>query len=189
VIDLTNGFTDPQSALGSDLAAVIKETVRLLNEARALGIYTSIAYHNPEMEGGHWVRKIPSLAMLRFGAKAIEVDDRLGRRPSEPVLYRCFTSAFAGTHLQPMLQFLGIDALLVCGTSTSGCIRATAADAVQLGYRCIVPESAVGDRAEGPHQANLFDIDAKYGDVMPTDAVLSDLSACGARVGASFRRS
>ncbi len=169
VIDLTLGFTDPASPLGADLSAVVAETRRLLDVARARAvpvIFTSIAYHDPAVEGGHWARKIPALSMLRFGTPAIEVDPRLGRRATERVVFKRFTSAFAGTDLAAMLQFLAIDTLVVCGTSTSGCIRASVVDGVTLGFRCIVPAEAVGDRAEAPHRANLFDIDAKYADVV-----------------------
>jgi maleamate amidohydrolase len=178
VIDLTNGFTDPASPVGADLSEVIGETKRLLAAARGYEvpvIFTSIAYHDPDLEGGYWVSKIPALRVLRHGTPAVEVDARLERRPHEAVIYKCFTSPFFGTHLQSMLQRLRVDTLLLCGTSTSGCVRAAAADAVQLGFRCIVPESAVGDRAEAPHRANLFDIDAKYGDMMSLDAVLAEL--------------
>jgi nicotinamidase-related amidase len=175
VIDLTNGFTDPASPLGADLTAVIAETNRLLEVARAYKIpviFTSIAYDDPALEGGHWVRKIPALGMLRFGTPAVEVDPRLARRSTERLLFKRFTSAFAGTDLAAMLQFLGIDTLVICGTSTSGCIRASVVDGVTFGFRCIVPAGAVGDRAEAPHRANLFDIDSKYADVVPVaDAV------------------
>lgn len=178
VVDLTNGFTDPRYPVGAEAGLALAETRRLLDLARDRGvpaIFTSIAYDDPDLEGGHWVRKIPALRVLRMGTEAVEVDPRLGRRPSEPVVFKRFTSAFFGTHLQPMLQALGVDTLVVCGASTSGCIRASVVDGVQLGFRCIVPESAVTDRADAPHHANLFDIDAKYADVVPTDAVLAEL--------------
>jgi nicotinamidase-related amidase len=183
VVDITNGFSDPASPVGADLTAVIGETNRLLEAARNFGvpvIFTSIAYDDPAVEGGYWVKKIPALRVLRKGTPAVEVDPRLNRRPSEPVIFKCYTSAFFGTHLQALLQHLGVDTLIVCGTSTSGCIRATACDAVQLGFRCIVPETAVGDRAEAPHRANLFDIDSKYADVLPLQDVLAELERIGA---------
>jgi len=178
VVDVTNGFTDPESPVGADLTEVIAETNRVLDVARKSGvpvIFTSIAYEDPDVEGGHWVRKIPALRVLRKGTTAVDVDARLNRKPSEPVIYKCYTSSFFGTHLQALLQHLSVDTVIVCGTSTSGCIRATACDAVQLGFRCIVPETAVGDRAEAPHRANLFDIDSKYADVMSLPEVLSEL--------------
>jgi len=186
VVDVTNGFTDSDSPVGADLTEVIAETNRVLAVARSSGvpvIFTSIAYEDPDVEGGHWVRKIPALRVLRKGTPAVEVDVRLNRKPSEPVIYKCYTSSFFGTHLQALLQHLGVDTVVLCGTSTSGCIRATACDAVQLGFRCIVPESAVGDRAEAPHRANLFDIDSKYADVVSMPEVLKELQriAVGSR--------
>jgi len=182
VVDVTNGFTDPESPVGADLSAVIDEINRVLEVARTSRvpvIFTSIAYEDPEVEGGFWVKKIPALRVLRKGTAAVAVDARLDRRSSEPIIYKCYTSSFFGTHLQTLLQHLGVDTLVVCGTSTSGCIRATACDAVQLAFRCIVPETAVGDRAEAPHRANLFDIDAKYADVMPMEEVLRELQRSG----------
>lgn len=186
VVDLTNGFTDPASPLGADLSEVLSETNRLLAAARRYGvpvIFTSIAYDDPDLEGGHWVRKIPALRVLRVGTAAIDVDTRLERRATEPLIYKKFTSAFFGTHLQSMLQCQGIDTLVICGASTSGCIRATVADGIQYGFRCIVPQSAVGDRAEEPHRANLFDIDSKYGDVMALNDVLTALDQWAPRDG------
>jgi nicotinamidase-related amidase len=179
VIDLTNGFTDPDSPVGGDLTDVIKETRRVLDLARSTSLpvmFTSIAYDDPDLEGGYWVKKIPALRVLKMGTDAVQIDPRLGRRVSEPVLFKRFTSAFFGTNLQSLLQSLRIDTLVVCGTSTSGCIRSTACDAVQMGFRCIVPETAVGDRAEAPHLANLFDINAKYADVAPIAEVLEELA-------------
>jgi maleamate amidohydrolase len=183
VVDMTNGFTDPTSPVGADLANVIDETNRVLAVARKLAvpvIFTSIAYEDPDVEGGHWVRKIPALRVLRKGTPTVDVDVRLNQKPGEPVIYKCYTSAFFGTHLQALLQHLRVDTLVVCGTSTSGCIRATACDAVQLGFRCIVPETAVGDRAHAPHRANLFDIDSKYADVMPIQDVLEGIQRVAA---------
>jgi nicotinamidase-related amidase len=182
VVDVTNGFTDPRSPVGADLTDVIGEINRVLEvarNARVPVIFTSIAYDDPDIEGGFWVKKIPALRVLRKGTPAVDVDARLDRRPNEPIIYKCYTSSFFGTHLQALLQHLGVDTLIVCGTSTSGCIRATACDGVQLGFRCIVPETAVGDRADAPHRANLFDMDSKYADVMPVAEVLRELQRGG----------
>ena len=179
VIDLTNGFTDPDSPVGGDLDSVISETNRVLKVGRAASLpvmFTSIAYDDPDLEGGYWVKKIPALRVLKMDEGTVQVDSRLGRRQSEPLLFKRFTSAFFGTNLQSLLQSMRIDTLVICGTSTSGCIRSTACDAVQMGFRCIVPETAVGDRAEAPHIANLFDINAKYADVVPIKEVLEELA-------------
>jgi maleamate amidohydrolase len=189
VVVLTSGFTDPTTPLGADLSDVIAATNRILEIARPAAmpvIFTSIAYGDPVVEGGHWVRKIPALELLREGSPLVGVDPRLGRRSNEPVIVKRFASAFAGTSLHAMLQMLRVDTLVLCGTSTSGCIRASAVDAVQLGFRCIVPEEAVGDRARLPHEANLFDIDSKYGDVVSLAAAIDTMARLGsadARVG------
>lgn len=182
VVDLTAGFTDPATPLGADLSDVIAATNRVLEVARPAAvpvIFTSIAYADPAVEGGHWVRKIPTLGILREGTPLVEVDSRLARRSNEPVIIKRFASAFAGTSLHTMLQMLRVDTLVLCGTSTSGCIRASAIDAVQLGFRCIVPEEAVGDRASLPHEANLFDIDSKYGDVVSLAAAINSIRRLG----------
>lgn len=184
VIDLTAGFTNPDLPLGSDLTGVIAETRRLLATARAGAMpvfFTSIAYHDPDAEGGYWVAKIPALRTLRMGTDLVEVDPRLARRDDEPLIYKRFASMFAGTPLAAMLQFRGVDTLIACGTTTSGCIRASVVDGVQLGFRCIVPEQAVGDRAQAPHQASLFDIDHKYADVLPMHEVLDAMVRIAAR--------
>ena len=93
----------------------------------------------------------------------------------ERVILKKYASAFFGTDLGTELTTNGVDTLVLAGVTTSGCVRATAVDSLQHGYRTIVPADAVGDRAEGPHRANLFDIDAKYGDVVETDAVVDHL--------------
>jgi len=178
VVDFSNGFTDPSYPTGADVSSAIAETRRLLEVARQCRLpvlFTAIAYDDPDRDGGHWVRKIPALRALRTGTPAAEVDLRLGRRLSEPLIVKRFASAFFGTDLCSRLQFLRVDTLVVCGASTSGCIRATVIDAIQYGFYCIVPETAVADRAEAPHHANLFDIDAKYADVLPTEQVIAEL--------------
>jgi maleamate amidohydrolase len=179
VVDFTNGFTDPSYPVGADVSAALAETLRVLDAARAGRLpvfFTSIAYDDPERDGGHWMRKVPALKVLRSGTEAVEVDPRLQRRPSEPLIFKRFTSSFFGTDLASRLQFLRVDTLIVCGASTSGCIRATVVDGVQLGFRCIVPETAVADRADAPHRANLFDISAKYADVLPLNEVLAEIA-------------
>lgn len=179
VIDLVNGFTDPAMPLGSDLSAVIAQTNRLLEKARSAGapvIFTTIAYEANQKEGGLWLRKAPAQGDFIYGSPLIEVDERLARRPEEPVVVKKYASCFFGTTLSSLLAVDGVDTLVITGATTSGCVRATAVDALQSGYRPIVPRQCVGDRAEGPHQAALFDIDAKYGDVVDLEEVLAYLS-------------
>ncbi len=177
VVDLLEGFTDPSSPLGSDLDAVVESTRALLDVAREAGVpvlFTTVVYDDAnERAAAVLLRKVPALRVLRPGSRWIEVDARLGRRDDEPVLAKAFASAFFGTPLASILT--GCDTLVVCGASTSGCVRATVVDAVQHGLAPIVPRECVGDRWLAAHDANLFDIEAKYGDVVPLSEALAGL--------------
>ncbi len=112
---------------------------------------------------------------LRSPARTREIDPRIAPLPDEPVLNKLFASAFHGTTLATFLAANCCDSLIVTGASTSGCIRATVVDALQHGHRPIVPRDAVGDRNPAAHEANLYDIDAKYGDVVSVDEVVAHL--------------
>lgn len=176
VVDLVNAFTDPAMELGSDMSDVLTETAKLLEAFRQQELpryFTTVAFEESYGDAGHFVEKIPALRELRLGSEAAQVDDRVAPLASERVLLKKYASAFFGTDLSTELTTAGVDTLVIAGVTTSGCIRATAVDSLQHGYRTVVPADAVGDRAEGPHRANLFDIDAKYGDVVPTEAVLN----------------
>ncbi|WP_136601589.1 isochorismatase family protein [Salinigranum halophilum] len=179
VIDLINAFTDPETDLGSDVDDVVDRTARLLDAFRDRDLpryFTTVAYEDSYGDAGQFIEKVPALRELRLGTDAVEVDDRLAPEGDERVVLKKYASAFFGTDLQTELTTDRVDTLVLAGVTTSGCIRATAVDSLQHGYRTIVPADAVGDRAEGPHHANLFDIDAKYGDVVTTDAVLDHLT-------------
>jgi nicotinamidase-related amidase len=176
VVDLVNGFTDPASPLWCDADAAVAATARLLEAARAAGApvaFTTVEYDEAGARvAAAFIAKVPALRTLAPGTPWPRVDDRIAPLPAEPVLAKLFASAFFGTPLAAMLAAHGTDTVVVCGASTSGCVRATVVDALQHGYRVVVPREAVADRATGPHDAALFDIDAKYGDVVPTaDAV------------------
>lgn len=178
LIDLINAFTDPNSNLGSDVDDVLAQTKRLLESFREHDLpryFTTIAFEESYGDAGHFIKKVPALKELRLGTDRVKVDSRIAPEDGERVILKKYASAFFGTDLQTELTTHNVDTLVLTGLTTSGCVRATAVDSLQHGYRTIVPEDAVGDRAEGPHRANLFDIDAKYGDVVPTDAVLAYL--------------
>lgn len=175
IVDFINGFTDPTTPLGGDFSAQISATRALLEEFRRGGLpvlYTTIAYEPDLRDAGMWIKKIPSLEILRKGTRMVEVDDRIRPRYGENVVEKKGASAFFGTDLDAYLRGLGVDTVVITGCTTSGCIRSSAIDALQYNYFTIVVEDAVGDRADGPHAANLFDIDAKYGDVVPGREVL-----------------
>ncbi len=177
VVDLTNGFTDPSEPTGADLSAVVAATGELVEAGRAAGVpvvFTTIAYTAAEADGDAvtWLTKAPGMRALREGTAAVAIDDRLPVEPGDHLITKKGASAFFGTGLAALLAGLRVDTVLVCGATTSGCVRATAVDAVQSGFSVLVPRQCVGDRAQAPHEANLFDIQAKYGDVIElADAV------------------
>jgi nicotinamidase-related amidase len=179
VIDVNLGFTDPGSPLVCPLDDVIVAIQRLLEEARGAGflvVYTTVVYdETAKRAAAAFVDKVPALLTLEPGSRWVEIDPRIAPRPDEPVLTKVFASAFFGTTLQSILASAGCDSVIVTGASTSGCVRATAVDALQHGYRVAVPREAVGDRNPAAHEANLYDIDAKYGDVVSLDEVLAHL--------------
>jgi maleamate amidohydrolase len=180
VVDLQNGFTDPACPVGGDLDAVVEATRTMLDVARGQGLpiaFTAIAFQQGTLDAEPWLRKMPGLRELVEGTKWCEIDPRLDPRPDELVVRKRAASGFFGTHLATFLAASDVDTLVVTGCVTSGCVRATVIDAVSHGYRTIVPEECVGDRAQGPHEWNLFDIDAKYADVEPLERVLGQLSA------------
>jgi maleamate amidohydrolase len=179
VVDMSVGFTDPTSPLHCDLEPVVAAIRRLLEamrDARLPVVYTTVAYDDEAKEtAAVFIDKVPALLTLEAGSRWVEIDPRLAPRDDEPVLTKLFASAFHRTTLAAMLAVQQVDGLIVTGASTSGCVRATAVDALQHGYRVVVPRQAVGDRNPSAHEANLYDIDAKYGDVLPLDEVLVQL--------------
>lgn len=169
VIDMIRGFTDSRSPLAGDLDEQLEATQELLARARAATvpvIFSTVAYDADLQEAGKWIQKIPSNSWLVEGSEWVELDDRLERQSNEMLLVKKYASCFFGTDLAARLVSRGIDTLLIVGCTTSGCVRATAVDSCSYGFHTIVVEEGVGDRAELPHLASLFDIDNKYGDVV-----------------------
>jgi len=184
VIDVNRGFTDPVSPLVCDLDGVVEAVRRLLDEARRSGlpvVFTTVSYsEGDKLAAAAFIEKIPALETLAAGSPWVEVDPRIAPRDDELVLNKLFASAFFGTALSSFLATNRCDTLIVTGASTSGCVRATVVDAIQHGYRPVVPREAVGDRNPEAHAANLYDIDTKYADVVSVDAVLVHLEEIGA---------
>ncbi|MFE5485379.1 isochorismatase family protein [Streptomyces sp. NPDC056527] len=183
VVDLTRGFTEDSYPSGTDLTEVVSATAGLIEAGRPADvpvIFTAIAYTEAEASGDSiaWLRKAPGLRGLVEGGDAVAVDPRLPMRPEHDVLVvKKGASAFFGTNLAGTLTGLGCDTAVVCGATTSGCVRATAVDAVQSGFSVLVPRACVGDRAQGPADAALFDIQAKYGDVISLEDALRYVSS------------
>ena len=181
VIDMTLGFTDPDSPLACDLEGPISEIQKLLNAARPAEIpvvFTTVAYRESDkLTAAAFVDKVPALLTLEAGTRWADIDPRIAPRETEPVLNKLFASGFFGTGLSSLLTAASVDTLIITGASTSGCVRATAVDALQYGFRPVVPREAVGDRNPDAHEANLYDVDAKYGDVVSTEDTLGYLEA------------
>jgi maleamate amidohydrolase len=184
VVDVNLGFTDPASPLVCELEDVVASIRRLLEETRRAElpvVYTTVSYgEGDKVAAAAFIDKIPALLTLEAGSRWVEIDPRLAPEPGEPVLNELFASAFFGTPLSSLLAAAGCDSVIVTGASTSGCIRATVVDALQHGYRPIVPREAVGDRNAAAHDANLYDIDTKYGDVVSLDEVVTHLEELAA---------
>ncbi|XWX02447.1 N-carbamoylsarcosine amidohydrolase [Aggregatilineales bacterium SYSU G02658] len=179
VIDFICAYTTPGAPFYAPaVVEAVQKTVPLLERARQKGvpvIYTKVVYHPTGADGGLFVQKIPSLRALVDGEPLAEIVPELTPAPNDVVVVKQYASAFFGTSLAPMLASMGVDTVILTGCSTSGCIRASAVDGMQHGFRVIVPRECVADRHPQPHEANLFDIDSKYGDVVDVDAVYAYL--------------
>jgi maleamate amidohydrolase len=187
VVDFSRAFTDADSGLGADASDELTATRRLLDCARAANVpvlFTSIAYDEAQMAHSLFVRKVPAMRELVMGTPAVEIDPELSPRADEPVIYKHYASAFAGTNLAALLSVLDCDTILLAGVSTSGCIRATAIDAIQYGLRALVVEECVADRWHLSHSLALAEIAGKYGDVIGLDEAMSAVE----RLGAANRR-
>jgi len=186
VVDFSCGFTDPACPLGSDLTPQVEATRRLLDAGREKGlpvVFTTIAFEPSLKDGGLWMQKVPALGVLQVGGAWAEIDPRLGPREDETVIVKKGASGFFGTNLASVMVSQGVDSVILCGATTSGCIRATAIDLLQYGWPTLVPRECVGDRAQAPHEANLFDIQAKYADVVSVDDALAYLESVPGKVG------
>ena len=181
VIDMSLGFTSPESPLCCDLDGVVDAIAALLDGARARElpiVYTTVSYGQGERAAAKaFIEKIPVLLALAEGSPFTGIDPRLAPRSGEAVLNKLFASAFFGTPLQSLLAAHDCDSVIVTGASTSGCVRATAVDVLQNGYRLTVPREAVGDRDDAAHEQALRDIDAKYGDVVSLEGALELIAA------------
>lgn len=181
-IDMANAWTRPGHAFSCANMDVIIPACQALNEAaRAKGVpvaYTTTAYDvtDPDRPSdmGLWVKKIP-VELLARDSEDVQIDSRLAPEPGELVITKKRASAFPGTHLQQFLTVNRIDTVIVTGVTAAGCVRHTVEDAIAAGFRPIVVREAVGDRVAGVVDWNLFDIDAKFGDVEPLAAVLEYL--------------
>jgi nicotinamidase-related amidase len=168
---------------------VLDATRSTLDAARDAGVpimFTTVAYDDGDLaDAGLWATKVPASATLRTGTAQVELDGRLGRRDGESVVVKKYASAFFGTDLVSRLNARRVDTLLLAGCTTSGCVRATAVDGLQNGFRVMVVREAVGDRLPAAHEQSLADMQAKYADVVSVDRVTDYLSRVGQGAPAS----
>jgi maleamate amidohydrolase len=181
-IDLVQGYTLPGAPLfAPGVVTCVKEVPALLSAARRKKvpvIHTRVLYNPSNFEdGGMWIKKAPVLKLLVPGSKYTEFCPEVVPLKRETVIVKNYASCFFGTSLASMLTAMGCDTVIMAGCTTSGCIRASAIDAIQHGFRPIIVRECVGDRHDGPHESNLFDINAKYGDVVSKAEAISYLRA------------
>lgn len=176
VIDLIRGFTDPARPLGAELAPQIDATNRLIGDAERRGepvFFTTVRYDEPDLsDAGIWPLKQSGLVTLARDTDGAELDPRLRRAKGDQLIVKKYASSFFGTDLSSRLVAAGVDTLIITGCTTSGCVRATAVDALQNGFRPVVVREAVGDRSQAAHDQSLFDLQAKYADVKTLEEVL-----------------
>ena len=179
VVDMINGFTDPACALGSESSDVVSANQEILGAFREAVLpifFTTIFYHN-DTQARVFRQRLPALNLLTPESQWVEIDEALGRRPEEEIIVKHWASSFFDTELSQKLKAAGVDSLVVTGLTTSGCVRATVLDGLQLDYSVVVPREAVGDRNKEAHEANLHDMNAKYADVMGTTDVVNYVSS------------
>jgi maleamate amidohydrolase len=179
LVDIIRAFTDPDCPLGSEADDVVEANRKLLAAFRSKGLpvfFTTVVYHN-EHQARVFRDRVPALDLLMPDSHWIEVDPRLEPLAGERIVEKQWASGFFKTDLDESLRSLGVDSLVVTGLTTSGCVRATAVDGLQYDYKVVVPAEAVGDRNMDAHRANLFDLNAKYVDVLDLASVITIIEA------------
>lgn len=178
MVDFINAYFIKSSPLYANVGGVAKVAASVLASARASRIpivFTRVAYDVAKLNGNVFVRKIAALGSLREGTPSVRFAKGLTPRSTELVITKQYASAFFGTVLTSALTVAGVDNVLICGLTTSGCVRASAVDAVQHGFIPTVIADGVGDRDPYPHEANLFDLRMKYADVIMSNVAIKYL--------------
>ncbi len=188
IIDMVKAFTDEKAMLGANLDRELAAIAPLLAAAHGRGvpvIFSTVRYDDADLkDAGIWALKQKGVTTLTADGNGWEVDPRLDFRKTDTLLFKKYASCFFGTDLVPRLLAHRVDTLIITGCTTSGCVRATAVDACQSGFRPMVVREAVGDRSAAAHAQSLFDLDAKYADVVGLDDALAYLESLGHNSGA-----
>lgn len=185
IVDFVQAYLEPGSPLYAGVENARAACVDLLATARDVAVpivHTNVLYQPGGRDGGVFFRKVPALGCFEQGAhpELAAFGAGLEPRAGETVITKQYASAFFATSLAPTLTAAAVDTLLIAGVTTSGCVRASAVDACQHGFIPLVVRDAVGDRAPGPHEANLFDLQAKYAEVVSLDEAKRYLRALAA---------
>jgi maleamate amidohydrolase len=178
LVDMINGFTDPACPLGTacpEVVAANRTLLELFRKKELPVFFTAVVYHD-DTQARVFRGRIDALNVLQPDSHWVQIDPELEPLESECVIEKQWASGFFGTDLDKRLREAGADSLVVTGLTTSGCVRATVVDGLQSDYPVVVPREAVGDRNPKAHEANLFDMNAKYADVMDLDEVLAMLA-------------
>ena len=179
VVDMSIGFTSPDSPLGGDFQEVLKANQQLLSMFRAQQwpiFFTTVVYDDLS-QARVFRTRLPDLNILERDSKWVDIDPALDVQANENIIEKHWPSGFFKTNLQKQLASLEVDSLVITGLTTSGCVRATAVDGLQNDYRVFVVPEACGDRNLEAEQANLHDINAKYGRVISLEKIVKLLSA------------
>lgn len=180
VVDFVQAYLEKDSPLYAGVEPELEQAGRVLDAARAAGIpvvFTDVEYQADGSNGGVFYRKVDALKVYHRGSPLGAIAPRLRPLPDELVVTKQYPSAFFGTSVQSTLTAMGVDTTIIVGLSTSGCIRASVVDAMSYGFVPVVVRDAVGDRDERVHEASLFDMQAKYADVISADEVVDFLSS------------
>ena len=178
IVDFVNGFTDPAMLGGGNITDAVHATIPLLalfREQSLPVVFTRIVYAGDGSDAGVWCEKAPRLRDLTESSQHSQVVSELAPRPGELIIRKAQASAFFGTDLCGVLIARGVDTVVVAGCTTSGCVRASVIDAMSWNFRPIVASDCVGDRALGPHEANLFDMGQKYADLVTATEIIAAL--------------
>ncbi|MFC4292463.1 isochorismatase family protein [Sphingorhabdus arenilitoris] len=180
IVDFVMAYLDPQSPFYAGVEDALGSNVRLLAAARMAAMpvfFTNVEYEHGGGNGGLFYQKIPALRVFEKGSPLGAFPPQLAPRNGETVITKQYASAFFGTDLTRRLRQMDIDTLIITGLSTSGCVRATALDALQNGFAPFVVREACGDRHPAPHEANLFDLQAKYAEVISEAEAIEFMSS------------
>lgn len=180
IVDFVKGFDDPDVFGGGNISDAMDNTIPLLEACRKLNLpiaHTRVVLAEDGGDDNIMSIKVPALKTLAEDAPVSQIVDRLKPRAGEIIIRKRVPSAFFGTDLAPALTMRRVDTVLVTGCTTSGCVRASALDAMCYGFRPIVISDCVGDRAMGPHEANLFDLGQKYTDIITCEQAIAELTA------------